>query len=483
MMLVGAAINACSNAASASAHRSHGERQAAAQAALKLVQSMENRFGLKPNAAVVGAAIESLDGGAKARAAAVAGGVTSALEPTAIGTKVGTAAVTLEPTSGGATVEGAAVASSGAATAKPSKTKSRAARKTSARVPDLTAILAKSRALDQIESNSAHGSNNSSEGNFTTASIIGNTGNFTGLSPSSCSSLYAQPPALNSSFNLSLEKASDSTTVSTDTISKEFQDAITGYIVLPWSEDDYANAAADLVYEARTQWSLFPRAWPRRLAAVGQAKSNGGGSRSEGGSRSTGSSIDINTRNVSSVGNSEFVGAASEPADLLDDYIEIDLHECPAALARIVLHCLLRDLEDVHAQHAPSHDSDKGAGWRKSMKSAGTGSNRELGASAAVLWPLVDIYVVTGRGKSLNKLPPQQQQQQQAQQQGNSQDKKKVRQSAVLPSAMRQFLKDVEGPRVSRVVSNTGCFVLTKADLEVWLNCKQQGKSCTRIER
>ena len=462
--LVGAAINACSNAASASSNRPCNERQAAAQAALKLVQSMEVRFGFKPNAAVVGAAIGALDGGA--HAAATIDAATEAARGAAGG----------ETTARGTTTAAATAKTSATTVAldqPPRKTKAANVKsKTSPRLPDLTAILAMSRALDESDRNNAHvsSSSNSRSSNiyapFTSAKA-GQVCNASGFRIRS-SNNHAQPSGLDSSRSSTNEKISDFATPTT----KELNNVnLNSEITAPsWSEDDYANAAADLTYEARTQWDLFPRAWPRRLAAVGHARSSSG-FRSEDAINSA-----SNGKSTGSSSGSSSAENKLTDTQTLDDYVEIDLHECPAALARSVLRCLLRDLEDVYAKHTLSNDDDETHG-NVSTGAARKASNRDLRDFAAILWPLVDIYVVTGRGKSLNKLPLQPQHQ--SQQQGNSTrnpvagEKLRKQQSAVLPSAMRQWLKNVRGPRVSRVVSNTGCFVLTKADLEAWLKAKQ----------
>jgi hypothetical protein len=144
---------------------------------------------------------------------------------------------------------------------------------------------------------------------------------------------------------------------------------------------------------------------------------------------------------------------------LLEGYAEMDLHECPAAVARAVLRCVLRDLEkapDKPRLLPPKPAPQPPPQWPRAS-SPGSG---DQSSAASALWPLVDLYVVTGRGRSLG------------QKGNNAPQSASGKAQAVLPSATRAWLKAVGGPDVSRVVGNTGCFVLIKADLEAWRNAR-----------
>ena len=86
---------------------------------------------------------------------------------------------------------------------------------------------------------------------------------------------------------------------------------------------------------------------------------------------------------------------------------KVDLHNCPAAVARTVVRCLLRDLS---------------SGKREAC----------------------EITVVTGRGKHSVT-------------------------SAVLPMEIRSFLISISGPNILEVPENQGRFVITKESIEKWL--------------
>ena len=90
--------------------------------------------------------------------------------------------------------------------------------------------------------------------------------------------------------------------------------------------------------------------------------------------------------------------------------IEVDLHDCSAAVARTIMRCLLQDLR---------------SGVRLSGRS---------------------LTVVTGRG--------------------NNSDGGK----AVLPSEIREFLVECKGPAFTDVLKNPGRFVLRKESLRSWVD-------------
>ena len=100
---------------------------------------------------------------------------------------------------------------------------------------------------------------------------------------------------------------------------------------------------------------------------------------------------------------------------------KIDLHDCSVAVAQTALSCFLRDLngDDMAAQ-----------------------TQR-------------DVIVVTGRGNRSEG-------------------------EAMLPSAMRAFLVDTRGPRVTEVPENPGRFILRRDELVEWLVAGRQQRKDER---
>ena len=100
---------------------------------------------------------------------------------------------------------------------------------------------------------------------------------------------------------------------------------------------------------------------------------------------------------------------------------KIDLHDCTVAVAQTALSCFLRDLNSV----------DMAAQKQR------------------------DVIVVTGRGNRSEG-------------------------EAVLPSAMRAFLVDTRGPRVTEVPENPGRFILHREALVEWLVAGRQKRKDER---